>query len=223
MVKRYAIVLGVMACIPAVALAASYNDGVGKDFIWQNASDLGGNFGQPIGNASVNDIFFPGTNFNVSASSGGPTVSTVSDTLTMDLIANAGLRFDTITLIGRGQYDLSGTSGAGNSVEADGTLTLNTLVGDPFLNSSSYNFFDDVTPKTAEPWQESTVITIPLGTGVTSLNMTVDQELTALAFDGGSTINLTFQITQVAVGIIPEPSSLALIGLGGIALLRRRR
>lgn len=220
MVKRFLKVCAIAACVPAVALGASYLPGAGADFSYSNASDLNGGFGQPITSGVDNNIFFPFANFSASADGTNPNVS-VTDTLTMDLLANAGLRFDSITLITNGTRTITGSPGV-NSVQADGTIDVTGLTGDPFFGTDSYTFFDDQ-PAAGAAWSDSAMVTIPLGTQVTELNLLATQDLFAIAGDGTSQITATFEIVGVAVSLVPEPSAIALLGLGGLALLRRRR
>lgn len=219
MVKRYSKVFAIAACLPAVAMGASYGGGAGTSFTYTNAQDVNGSFGMPI--PAGDDIFFPFATFSASASGGNPNVMD-SDTLDMDLQANVGLRFDQITLITNGTRTITGTPGA-NSVEAIGTLDILGTAGDAFVGNDGYNFFDDQPGAAGAFWSESAGIVIPFGTQVTELHLTVSQLLNAVATDGTSQITATFEIVGVAISVVPEPSSMALIGLGGLALLRRRR
>lgn len=218
--KRALSTLVIAALMPTVAMGASYADGAGADFSWTNASDNFGRFGQPLGSPFFNEMFFPNASFSASASSNQTTA--VDDTFTADLIADLGLQFSSISLITRGTRTLEGSPGV-NHVTAIGALTLNHLVGDPFFGTNSYLFFDDVPPKSGAPWEETTMVTIPFATSVTTLNLQVDQDLVAVAADGTAAITATFEIVGIAVTLIPEPASLSLLLAGGLVVLRRNR
>ncbi len=217
----------ILAAIIAVfatsgASAATYADGAGQDFTWTNAQDGLGLFGQPFGSPTSNDMFFPFSNFNAYSADGGTTVT--ADTFDVDLIANEGLLFKSITLITQGDYNITGTAGQ-NSAEATGVLSATSIVGDPFFGSNSYNFFDDQPTDGNQTWDAETMVAIPweLPTVVTSLHVVADQEVVAISSMGGSAdMTAYFEIVGIAVEIIPEPASLSLLALGGLALLRRR-
>ena len=216
MVKRLLPIVIIAACVPAVAMAAAYPDGAGKDFSWTNMSDMNARFGMPLATGASNDIFFPGANFTADDPGG---VASVSDTLMADLTANSGLRFNAITFITRGTRTLTGTT---SSVSGTGMLVGTGLVGDAFNDTSSYLFTDNTPPEANTFWTDQTMITVPLTSTVTSLHIDVTQDLVAVAGDGTAQITATFQIVGIAVSVVPEPTSLALIGLGGLVLLRKK-
>lgn len=207
---------------PAMALGADYLPGAGADFSYSNASDLNGSFGQPITSGVDNNLFFPFANFGTSADGSNPNTST-SDTITLDLLANTGLRFDAVGFIFNGTLTLSGAPG-GNSVQSDGALTVNGLAGNPFSGSDSYTFFDDQPPAQGSAWSESLFVPIPPGARVSELHLSLSQGLIAIATDGGAQITATLEIASgISLSIIPEPSSLVLLGFGGLFFGRRRR
>lgn len=218
--KRALSTLVLAALMPAAAMGASYANGSGADFSWTNASDINGRFGQPLGSVSFNEMFFPNANFSASANSNQTTA--VDDTFMADLIADPGLQFSSISLITRGSRTLTGLAGV-NNVTAQGTLTLSDVVGDPFFGSNSYLFFDDTPPENATQWSDTTMVTIPFSTTVTTLHIDVQQDLVAVAADGSAAITATFEIVGIAVTLIPEPASLSLLIAGGLVMLRRNR
>jgi hypothetical protein len=222
--KRVILAAIIAGFLSAGATADMYLDGAGMDFTWTNAQDGLGLFGQPVGTPTSNDIFFPFSNFNAHAADG--TTASVSDTFEVDLHAGAGKLFASVTLITQGDYNITGMPGM-NSVQADGALTAETLVGDPFFGANTYTFYDDQPTDGNEAWNASTMVELPwwddldddgeydefveLDTVVTSLHIVADQDVVTISSDGG-TADMTayFEIVGIAVEIIPEPATLSL-------------
>jgi hypothetical protein len=221
--KRLILTAIIAAFMTAGASADVYAPGVGQDFSWENAEDTAGLFGQPLGFPDANEMYFPFSTFNA-FSSGGDTV-TVTDTFQADLIANEGLRFTQITFLTQGDYNITGTPGQ-NSVEAEGTLTVDSIAGDAFAGSNNYVFFDEQPTDGSIFWEADTLVAIPWELPddlvVTSVHISAQQDVIAISTDGTADITAFFEIVGIAVVLIPEPASLALLALGGLALVRRR-
>lgn len=219
MAKKLFTMIAVTAFLPALSMAASYGGGAGTDFTYTNAADIHGRFGMPI--PAGNDIFFPFATFSASANSANPT-DLDSDTLTMDVQANPGLQIDSVQFRLLGTRTITGTAGA-NTVQSHGELTVTGQAGDTFSGFDSYMFFDDQ-PVVGASWTDEVIVTVPLGTQVTEINLVITQGLMAVATDGDALITATFELpTTILVSVIPEPSSLALLGLGALGLTHRRR
>jgi len=60
---------------------------------------------------------------------------------------------------------------------------------------------------------------------VTTLHLSVTNTLVAISDGAGGTASIqgNFVLLGIAVTVIPEPASMSLLALGGLAVLRRRR
>ena len=224
---RIALCLG--ACLVSAAAAQGaipYADGAGMDFSWTNAEDDNGYFGQPFASGASNLIYFPLSSFLAEADSLHQQ-DNVADQLRMDLFANSGLAFESVTFVARGEYEIDSAEAGSASVAASGNVMLTALAGqplDPGSDTASYSFFADSPTGGTIPWDETLMITIPLTKAVSALHVVADQENIAIAADGTSSILTNFQIIGIELGVgIPEPASISLLLFGGAALVCRRR
>ncbi len=229
--KRYreGLAFGVLVSLVIVAPALaeiSYPDGAGMDFTWQNAEDDNGYFGMPVASTSSNLIYFPLSSFLAEAD-GVQQSDTAADQLRMDITANSGLLFESVTFVAQGTYEIVAGQIGDASVEAAGNVTLSTLAGQPLdagADSASYVFFADAPTTGSVAWGETLSVTIPFSNVVSSLHVVADQRNTAIAADGTSSILTNFQIIGIELGVrIPEPASLTLLLVGGLFVIRRQR
>jgi len=193
-------------------------------FSYSGAGDLNGFFGDPtIANGTFS---FHAATFEVEAADG--TTALQSDTFSIDLLADTGWRFQRVDVFTLGQYVVSETQE--NSVEADMAFSLTENDGE------SREWFGAWAPNPDMPitegsgaWYGAGALDLPSPTPPVSDSLhfewTIDLE--AIAGDGGSAlINLTpgpYVQFGVLMEPIPEPTTLSLLALGGLAALRRRR
>lgn len=109
--------------------------------------------------------------------------------------------------------------------------------GNPQYGSPYFGFNGSATPLTGDVYDSevtdfaiyisSLVIGNHLNTNLTSIGDIISGELytvhNATGFDAGAPTGGTVQLTTFSVEAVPEPSSTALLGLGGLALIFRRR
>lgn len=150
-------------------------------------------------------------NTDFDGSAGGKTVDAYTYQLGMDADASMGTNFMTFDFITAGvaapfwDHSFGNNSTAANSgAEAGDLATYNALAGANNIvqNSWSYEFFNSSSP-------------------LSSFDPTVvgNYEIYIAAFDGLTEIGRT----TITIDVVPTPGSLALLGLGGITVTRRRR
>ena len=216
MSKKHVLVTLVALCVPAMAYADW--SGAADSFTYANGHDLYGNWGSPIW-AGGDDLWFTSMNFDNSVST--PMTSTITDTMEVDLTANAGYHFTGLQITVWGDYTITGDGG--ESVEANfGVAGLSPQGAFPREETT---FFADTVTGVATPWS-SDVILSTLASGappVTELHVTVDGTAIAIS-DGNGTAHITVSYSKVKLSAItiPEPASLSLLAIGGLALIRRR-
>jgi hypothetical protein len=191
-------------------------------FTWSNGQNQTGLFGSPTLIAGTTFQFFP-TAFVATASNGASHAA--SDTLSVDLFANAGFQFDAIIINEGGSYALNGASGG--SVSANGIAGI-TEIGGPRSNNSPL-IYNPTFPvhSGSGTWTGSTIIdllTLSGGVPFTQIHLSVTNNLLAVSVGGSTaTISKTFLGLPIAITILPSPGAAALLALGGLVSLRRRR
>lgn len=189
---------------------------------WSGGGSDNGLFGSPV---LVNDTFvFTPSAFRAQSVNGVPAIT--ADRLQVDIHANPNYFITGIRITEFGDYGIF-TQG---SVSASGNLFLTDLDntepnGDPRVRTNALVTTppSPITSGSGE-WTAVTEIMLDFENPVwTNLRLVLNNNLVALSAPG----NVTF-IEKKVVGagirieIIPEPSALALLLLGGLTALRRR-
>jgi len=174
-------------------------------------------------------------NFQVNAANGSSDSQT--DTTSFDAVANPGLFFAFIRVTANGSY--ASTGPGQNSVELDALLSLTEL--------GANEMYDGGGGDDGRIWTADLVTTPDLSNGKSdsqgdwsglasinntfvfplpddNLHISMSNDVIAITGAGGSAqINVQYQDLKIEFGIIPEPASLSLMGLGAVALMLRRR
>ena len=182
-------------------------------FYWQNGGSDFGLFGSPLINSSNIFVFEP-TNFEAS----DPGNQHVYDRLEFNLIAKPGRIITEIRITEDGDYSIYGNG----QINVTGTLSVENL-----HNNNTATAFLDVTPimpiasEGNGLWSGSTAIT---GLNYTQIKIVVHNDLFAYAEDGSAALvwKKTFG-TPVAIQIIPEPATMAVLSIGSLVFIRRKK
>ena len=200
-------------------------------FTWDSGHDLNGYFGDPT--VTIDDKFvFDWASMGVSAYD-GHTPDSLSDSIHFDIHLSPGY---TLAGFEVRAYGDSLVRGAGSQVDLSATLGLEEFAAQP-PNTNPRIFGDTLT---TNPWTFPLICTGPtlqstwsgIATVVVAGQLpSVDDDLhvsfttimNAIAAQNGlANLNLNFQQSRLEIALIPEPMSVLLLGLGALALLRRR-
>lgn len=213
------LVLSVLFAVPAAQGFVSWTNPSGSTlyFDWSEGGSDSGLYGSPalIGDSTF--LFYP-SGFRAQASNGD--IDIIGDTLSFVLQMKNPYALTGIRIVEYGDYALLGN---GSSVSASGQLQLDNLIsGGPALTGAI--FTDPAFPITegSGEWQGQAWLT---GLFDNEVRISVTNELIAISSAGSSAI-IEKKITGSAIAIqvvIPEPATLALLGFGALALLRRKR
>jgi hypothetical protein len=227
MLKTRMVVAGALLGCAAAANAQSWGanaSGSGTFFDWANGHNATGLFGAPtiIGDTFY---FFP-INFVAQANApvgGGPVQTTATDTFEVDLLVHPGFKFDGISINETGDYALQGAG----SVQASATLVTQDLLNPRSTNDAG--LFNPTFPvlSGSGSWTGAAsrdLSAVEGATPFTSIHLSFTNNLLAIAEPGSSVvIRKTVIGDGMSVTILPEPGVLALVGLAGLAAMRRRR
>ncbi|HUU82200.1 MAG TPA: PEP-CTERM sorting domain-containing protein [Phycisphaerae bacterium] len=213
-------------CVPVAASADVAWDNPGgnaENFDWAGGHNSDTNlFGSPSWYGGDN-LYFLSSDFAPYAN-GTPVTDSATDTMDVDLTAVGGKKFASIAVFEYGDYNIVG--GAGNTVSADLGMT-GTAAGhpmSPFLGSFSFGAAGDSAGTV--PWNDDAALSMEFAVpDVTTLHLSVTNTLVAISDGAGGTASIqgNFVLLGIAVTVIPEPASMSLLALGGLAVLRRRR
>ncbi|MFQ5429536.1 MAG: PEP-CTERM sorting domain-containing protein [Phycisphaerae bacterium] len=225
MISKCSIVGAVVAALviasPAFAAPWSIPSGTATNFSYSNGGDVNGLFGDPL--VSGDSFFFFASNFQASAVNGG--TDNVNDTVSFDVVANPGKQFSQMMVTAFGSYNVLGPN---SSVDINATLQMvenagllrtfgpaNLVTNPPFPVTSGNNSWNG---------QADIDVSFVFPSPSPDIHISLSTVLDAIAGIGGSAEgNLQFQSLEIQLITIPEPASLALVALGGIALIARRR
>lgn len=191
----------------------SNSTGSADFFDWQNGQSLYGLFGDPILVGGNTLVFFPST-FRAESLDGE--IASVSDKLEFELIAHPGFSIQNISITEYGDYGILGSG----LVQVSGTLSAENPDTTDVSNSSL------ITDLPAMPladssgqWQAWTQLDI-IPTDWTRIKITLENNLLA-ASDSGSAAWIEKKVlgNAVAIRIIPEPATVAMLSIGTICML----
>ncbi len=216
-------VLCVGAAIAAFAGSAqafvpwSNPTGTAGFFDWSGGGSDFGLFGSPVVVGGDTFVFFPSA-FRAESVGGGSTIT--YDRLEFEVTAHANFSFSDIRITEYGDYGIVGSG----SVEAGGTLFVTDLSG------GGGTLTDNLVTSPASPitsgignWSGTAGVDSSAW-GSTRMRVVMNNNLVAISI-GNSVVWIEKKVSgsAVSVQIVPTPGSLALLGLGGLAAVRRRR
>ncbi len=216
----------------AWASAVSYGDVAADDVTYVNIKENSGTdpedlplYGDP--SAAGNSLVFSPSNYVASAepSEGEFDTDNTSATLTMQVVSNSDLPLASINIMEFGDTFLAGLGEAqaltavagGLFVSYDDGNGLQTLpVGE--LSDVSFSLPDD---SGLSEWTASVEINLA-ELNVTEVFVSFDNLVTAIA-EEGATAFIEKKVFKITTTVVPEPASVALIGLGALLIAGRRR
>jgi hypothetical protein len=234
----------VLAGSASVSSAASYGNFTSPTgtVSFNNVADVNGLFGAPT--VSGNSLDFSPSTFEADcavAPGCPPTPASVSDTLVMDIDADAGQFIDTIVLSEAGDTTLTSflSAFAATTVVANVFIDVLEINGTPvnglnenaqmvFTQNGQYETTDEGTG--THIWtgllsiDVNSVIAGDGGTGkATLVRISLSNTLTAFAASGAAARIEKKDIDGLAITVVPEPGTALLMGLGLIGLASARR
>lgn len=223
MMRKASLFAAVAAVSAATAVAGPWSspNGSSTSFSYANGGDINGRFGDPF--VSADTFFFVNANFQVNAANG--TSSSQNDTVAFDVFANPGLQFSLIRVTAFGSYAATGPGT--NQVDLDANLSLTELGGMGRTWNGPMNTVPGFPQSNAQgSWSglSAVDITFEFPTPDDSLHVAMANDILAITGAGGSAeLNVQYQDLRIEFTVIPEPASFAMLGLGALALVRRRR
>jgi hypothetical protein len=219
--RSAAVTVGCLLVSAGSALAFipwSNSSGSGSFFDWTNGGSDNGLFGDPTLVGGDTFAFFP-SNFRAESVDG--VSDNVNDRVQFELIAHAGFTFDMIEINEVGDYGIAGTG----EVSATGSLFVTDLDLFRVLDDELETTPGSPITSGAGTWTGQSAVDLTMDPpDFTHIMVVFDNNLLAISMPGSTTfIEKKVVGGAVFVSIVPSPSTLGLFGLGGLALIRRRR
>ena len=191
----------------------SNKDGSADYFDWTDGGSETGLFGSPTIVGGNTFLFFP-SNFRAESLDGVSEI--IYDKLEFNLAAHPGYAIKGIVIHELGDYGISGSG----EVSVSGTMFLTNL--------SEWGVYTDNlvstpgSPITSGSGEWSAEVGVD-GLDWTDLNVTLNNNLIALSGPGSAAF-IEKKVAGVAIEIIvPEPTTICILGLGGLMLFRKKR
>ena len=196
---------------PAASAAVAWTnpDGATPVLAWSDGQTDAGKIGSPnVDGGSF--LFFPSSLIAQSVN-GAP--STSSDALRFNATDAAGVGFGQVQAVLQGDYSVT----AGANVGHQATLSVTNNLTSAVLSTPAV-FTPDVSGVSGDGNYVGTA-SLTLPAGWTDVLVAVSSTLSA-----NSVVNSAATIQEKGISVsVPEPTSLSLLGLGGLVLLRRKR
>jgi hypothetical protein len=216
-------ILAAMLAVGGVGVAEGFvpwsnANGSAAFFNWQNGGSDNGLYGDPV-LVNGNTFVLSPSNFRATSANGAP--AAVGDRLVVEILANPGLEITGISITEFGDFGVFGNG----SVTSTGVLQATDLNNVNPVRSANlaHNPAMPITAGTGE-WTGAGALDLTVDFPAwTMLRLELTDNLLALSSPGGvSFIEKKVVGAGIAITVIPEPSALALLALGGLAALRRR-
>jgi hypothetical protein len=188
-------------------------------FSWENGGSTEGLFGPPPLDTTGIPLIFSPSNFETSSLDGeelDPEFNSTTDTLEFELSACPGYTFQTIEVEESGSNYLIGDS---SNACVLGLLSVKNLITNMTLPNQLISLTLD--SSSSSDWQGSAQLSIPAGW--THIKITFQNTLSTTTAEEGDIAFITNTDSRFHIQTIPEPATIAIIGIGVLSLIRRKK
>jgi hypothetical protein len=235
--------------LPTKAVGTNYGSFVGSTVIYADVTESSGTdpgqqfFKDP--QIFGNTLDFNPT-FTANSSGGGAVIHDAQ--LNFDLLAKPGFGVQGLSFSERGDFTMAGGGTSGTMVDVSATFFIDIVEVDNVLidplnlnlnmifspnNSGTFTLTGAGGPPLASGvWSGSILVNfnnalnaanIAYGLGATRVQVALDNTLTAISETGTQAFIAKKDAKGLSITVVPEPSALALLGLGCLAFLLRRK